>query len=482
MTANLTSITLRRMADPRLGPELTKYCERLQQWHFAPIVIDRSILLTSRALPRLRGKVYTREQVRRAFIADAHDTAASILFHGSGAATYCRFLQERGRLKPAVDRGPQAALRCKYARFLQEVRGLSLSSQVHHATVVRDLLARAPAPGQPLRSLSAKQVEDYVMLRSLEISRHSLQHDVAYVRAFLRYCWDNEYTRSRLDGVDNVTTYRGELPPKAMRWPDVLELLDGIDLSKPIGLRDYTILHIFAYCGLRPSEVAILRLGSIDWKRRILHVTQCKTKSQLTLPLLDETLRVLRQYLEGGRTRFAEAEDHLFLRAAAPIGPITRYTICDVFDFHADVAGVRTGHSVYSLRHALAMRLLSRGVGVKAIGDVLGHRSIETTCTYLRPSPKALEVFDAALARYLATRRALGRSYVADENSLGLLRNFLLKTGRHDVDQDGFEAWRRQFLHLSSASHGSTRLAASAATAAGPTHISSSPTRRALRA
>ena len=30
------------------------------------------------------------------------------------------------------------------------------------------------------------------------------------------------------------------------------------------------------------------------------------------------------------------------------------------------------------------MHLFGRGVGVKAIGDLLGHRSLETTCTYLR--------------------------------------------------------------------------------------------------
>jgi integrase/recombinase XerD len=38
----------------------------------------------------------------------------------------------------------------------------------------------------------------------------------------------------------------------------------------------------------------------------------------------------------------------------------------------------------YSLRHAFAMRLLRRGVGIKAIGDLLGHRSLEAICAYLR--------------------------------------------------------------------------------------------------
>jgi site-specific recombinase XerD len=30
------------------------------------------------------------------------------------------------------------------------------------------------------------------------------------------------------------------------------------------------------------------------------------------------------------------------------------------------------------------MRLLGRGVGIKTIGDLLGHRTLESTCVYLR--------------------------------------------------------------------------------------------------
>jgi site-specific recombinase XerD len=42
------------------------------------------------------------------------------------------------------------------------------------------------------------------------------------------------------------------------------------------------------------------------------------------------------------------------------------------------------GYSAYSLRHAFAMRLLERGIGLKAIGDLLGHRHLGSTCQYLR--------------------------------------------------------------------------------------------------
>ena len=39
---------------------------------------------------------------------------------------------------------------------------------------------------------------------------------------------------------------------------------------------------------------------------------------------------------------------------------------------------------VHLLRHTLATRLHARGVGLKAIADLLGHQSLDTTARYAR--------------------------------------------------------------------------------------------------
>jgi len=49
-----------------------------------------------------------------------------------------------------------------------------------------------------------------------------------------------------------------------------------------------------------------------------------------------------------------------------------------------------TDASAYSLRHSFAMRLFDRGVGIKAIGDLMGHHSIVSTAVYLRLQTEVL--------------------------------------------------------------------------------------------
>jgi len=144
-------------------------------------------------------------------------------------------------------------------------------------------------------------------------------------------------------------------------------------------------MTLIAYYGLRPSEVVALRIDSIDWEQELLHVYQSKTRSPLTLPLDARTLRLLRGYLQHRRADGTSASSMLFLRARCPYIPLERFAVSDIFRKRMREAGLPDcAKHVYRLRHTFAMRLLSRGVGMKAIGDVLGHHSFYGTSAYLR--------------------------------------------------------------------------------------------------
>ena len=112
---------------------------------------------------------------------------------------------------------------------------------------------------------------------------------------------------------------------------------------------------------------------------------QRKTRSPLTLPLDPRTLRVLRDYIQHGRIASADGSPMLFLRARCPFIPLERTCVGDIFRKRMREAGLPDCRKhVYRLRHTFAMRLLGRGVGMKAIGDVLGHHSFYGTSAYLR--------------------------------------------------------------------------------------------------
>ncbi len=391
MTTNLLPKTVRLISGSACSRELADHAAWLSTEGYTAAPIHIHLIYVGQALARMAQNPGPRNlvEVERAFDPGGGPPTRRLLF-AAARRGYVRFLRASDRLleSPVEDRF--ASLRREYEQHLVEIRGLSTSARAHHAHVVSDFLVRGVA-ARELSAITQRDVEAFVALRSREISRHSLQHVVGILRSFLRFCFDQGCLSSQLDqAIDTPRTYRDELIPRALPWNTVQTLLASIDRSEKSGWRDYCILHLIAHYGLRPSEVVSLRLDSIDWERRTVRVFQHKTRSTLTLPLAPETIRLLTQYLAIDRDRQSRTHAELFLRARCPNGPLQHYAICDIFEKHMRAAKLGTTGDAYSLRHAFAMRLLSQGVGVKLIGDLLGHRYIDTTRTYLRLNKEAL--------------------------------------------------------------------------------------------
>jgi integrase/recombinase XerD len=140
---------------------------------------------------------------------------------------------------------------------------------------------------------------------------------------------------------------------------------------------------LIATYGLRNSDIVALTLDDIQWRQETLRLTQHKTGQPLILPLTSTMGMALLEYLRHARP--TRACRQLFLRARAPIGPLARTAVTDVFQAWSVRSGLAIPfHGAHCLRHSYAVHLLRQGVSLKAIADVLGHRTVESTCGYVR--------------------------------------------------------------------------------------------------
>jgi integrase/recombinase XerD len=307
--------------------ELEEFAGWLKAAHYTTVILRGHVFRLDRTLQKMLGAApgatFTTTQLQAAFGRDRRPVSRLICYRGTQHA-YQRFLASQGRLEDKTRDCRFADLRERYERHLVEVRGFARSTLAHHSTTVADFLERALRPRQQLPTLTGTDVERFVGVRSAEVTRQTLQHTVAALRAFLLWCHDFGEIVARLDVIDTPRTYRGELPPRALEWSAVQALLRSIDRGGRSGERDYAILHLMAYYGVRPSEIASLRRDSIDWTSNTLRVEQRKTQSDLVLPLAPATVKALRRYLRRDRDRRPEAHEQvtLFLRERCPIGPL----------------------------------------------------------------------------------------------------------------------------------------------------------------
>lgn len=372
------------------------YCTAKQRDHVA---IVRCVLERQPDLPKDRR--FDAEQLRRIF-------SSPVRPRGFAASRWAfeQYLRARDRWITVPAEGPYVALLDAYAAHMRDLQGLAAATIDQKQRVARLFLALCCKAPRTLADLTPQDAERFMARRSRRASRSTLQTTVGYLRSFLRFCHERGLCPAGLEEIDRPYRFRDERPPRAIPWELSQQLLSSIDRSDRMGCRDHAMFYLMAHFGLRTGEVAGLRLADLDLPGRVLRVPQSKVGATLTLPLSARVARVLARYARYGRPRTTRPE--LFLSVAAPLRPMTRGGIAEAFRRWVHRSGLPlTGHSPYGLRHGFAMRLLERGVGIKTIGDLLGHRTIESTAVYLRLNTEALR--DVALpvpARVTRERRA----------------------------------------------------------------------------
>jgi integrase/recombinase XerD len=299
-----------------------------------------------------------------------------------------RYLETTGVIAAGgTDTAGTAALRNlseEYANHLREVRGFAASTVCHHRYASQCFLNHLKTRKITLGSIQPKDVETYVNQTGKRLSRASLQHDIAALRGFLRFLATDGRTPTGLDRrIDTPRLYRLEQLPRALPWDTVTSLLRSIDTTSAMGLRDYTMFLLIATYGLRASEVVALSLDDIRWRQGVLRIHQRKTSSPLELPLTNEVLGAMVRHLK--RTPPPAPYRRVFLRMRAPIGVLKPTAVTEAFQGLARKSGFSIPYQgPHCLRHSYALHLLKNGTPLKTIGDILGHRTAESTSMYLR--------------------------------------------------------------------------------------------------
>jgi integrase/recombinase XerD len=298
--------------------------------------------------------------------------------------TFTHFLRSRGQLiepLPKIDRFE--SVRREFCERLGRRSGLRPSSIEGYNHWIGDFLGRSLGRTKPLDSLTTVMFESYVKARQPELAACTLRSAIQCIRAFLQFCFERGLLRERVDIIDRPVGLRDDQPPRALAWPMILRFLGSIDRGDWVGRRDHLILHLMAYYGLRPGEVGLLTLDDIDWLRGTMTINQQKTSSTLILPIDERTKSLLRSFIE--RDRPVSKLPWVIPKAQAPEGQMSKFALSFVLKTRARLSGLPITHcSSYALRHSFAMRLFDRGVGIKAIGDLMGHNSLSSTGVYLR--------------------------------------------------------------------------------------------------
>lgn len=136
---------------------------------------------------------------------------------------------------------------------------------------------------------------------------------------------------------------------------------------------------MFAYTGLRRTELINLNWNDINLGNNYLIVRKSKNKSQRIIPLHERVIDLLDKYLSE---RLPLKNNALFIGRTGEC--IHHNSLKNLFDRYIKIAGLTSkGYNIHTLRHTFATRLLNKNVSLVNIKNLMGHRSLESTQIYL---------------------------------------------------------------------------------------------------
>jgi len=308
-----------------------------------------------------------------------------------------KHLRELGVVPPAGElaRSEVDELLGCYRAWLCSERGLAAVTARNYADMVRPfVVSRLDATGElDLRSLAAGDVLAFVLAECPHRRPGSAKLLVTALRSLLGYLHvEGVIARPLAPVVPSVAGWRLAGLPRGLRAEQVTVLLASCDLQTVVGVRDFVILKLLVRLGMRRGEVAALTLEDIDWRAGEV-VVRGKGSRRERLPLPVDVGDALADYLRRARPGSAEGRA-VFVRVKAPHRALTPAGVSQVVIAAGDRAGLGRVNA-HRLRHTTATELLRSGAPLVEIGQLLRHRSQQTTAIYAKVDRERLR----ALAR-----------------------------------------------------------------------------------
>lgn len=268
----------------------------------------------------------------------------------------------------------------RFLHYVRHERGLSANTLAAYGRDLRDFAGWLA--GRAAVAVTVQDLGDYLASLSRKgLARASVARQSATLRTF--------YAFLQLEGLIQespaeliAAARRDDAIPGTLSPEQVDRLLESPDRS-PGGIRDRALLELLYATGCRASEVSSMQVEDIHLGE---HFCTCRGKGdkERVVPLGRRAVAAISAWLEGPRRMFAAGTQGTVPWAllSSRGNRLSRTRIWEIVTACAARAGIPPGIGPHTLRHSFATHLVSGGVDLRHVQEMLGHASIATTQRY----------------------------------------------------------------------------------------------------
>ena len=300
-----------------------------------------------------------------------------------------------GETKVKVDLSLNDALLAfeEYLRGHRRLSPYTCRNYIHAVSSFRDWCNDSRQAVVNLFTIDKSTARSYLIEVQHKVSRVTLRNHVSGIRNFYKFCMERNHCES--NPFHSLTLPKTEKKlPQYLTEKDILKLLEQpnsqnrkSEKGKVLELRDQMILEILYGGGFRVSELISLNYGDINWEQKLLKVTG-KGGKQRFCPVGDRAIKSIRKFQEIRQQVPAVTYPVV---TSIQGRRLSARSVQLILKKYLLTAGLPLDLSPHKLRHSYATHLLDHGADLRAVQEMLGHRSLSTTQIYTHVSVAKLK-------------------------------------------------------------------------------------------
>jgi len=244
---------------------------------------------------------------------------------------------------------------------------------------------------KPLKDLKKSDTQAYKEELAKRYSRNSMATIIAGINVFCERILERPELKQRPPKGEIKSTIplteeevgrllEASRIPADSNWPSAGS--NNSDMAK----RDYAVICLLYYGGLRRSEVGSLEISDIDFDTNKVRIHSGKGNDWSMINIHENAIAAIKDYLADGRPEPIRPEDHDALFISNEGNRISKNVVWSVVKRAATKAKIKKRIYPHLLRHSLISHMADKGISAPLIQAQSRHHSLDMLQRYIHPS------------------------------------------------------------------------------------------------
>lgn len=270
----------------------------------------------------------------------------------------------------------------KFIEYLSKELNYSDNTVISYEEDINNYLEYLKKQNINYKKIDNIAIRNYLKyLDDLNLKNSTIARRISALRTFYNYLLNKGLVDTNLFNSIRNPKIEKKLP-NYLSYEELARILDNIDISTFIGLRNRLMVEMFYATGCRVSEITNIKVSDIDKSNNSIRIMGKGSKERIVY---------FGEYARDYLDRYLPLIDCVYLFTNEAKEKLRVHDVEYIIKDLVKNLALKTHVTPHTLRHTFATHLLNNGANIKIVQELLGHSSLNTTGIYTHVSNERIK-------------------------------------------------------------------------------------------